>query len=103
MAEPPPSPGTAASQRSQRDAELEELRKKQLAKSWKDAHGECGGVEWSGVGGGGMHCSHEWANCLEDCKEQLNFAMRIDRGSVRASCTAEHVATRRGVQEYIGM
>ena len=40
MAEPPPSPGTAASQRSQRDAELEELRKKQLAKSWKDAHGE---------------------------------------------------------------
>ena len=40
MAEPPPSPGTAASQRSQRDAELEELRKKKLAKSWKDAHGE---------------------------------------------------------------
>ena len=45
MTEPPPSPAPAAGQRSQRDVELEELRKKQLAKSWKDAHGEFRGME----------------------------------------------------------
>jgi len=37
--QPPPSPA-AATQRSQRDAELEEIRRKQLAKGWKETHGK---------------------------------------------------------------
>ena len=37
--QPPPSPAAAA-QRSQRDAELEEIRRKQLAKGWKETHGK---------------------------------------------------------------